>query len=132
MFERRDLVTRFRAFQHRGTECYASIVRDRRNVKPADRRLSRNLHVHFAIQRYAAGEADIRTARGRNCRSRYVRSDDLKLLLAAGRDVGEPLVQRLSTNTARSQKVFEFFGKDPLLPRSKVRWRRIGPGSADF
>jgi hypothetical protein len=46
--------------------------------------------------------------------------DDLKLLLAAGRNVRETLVRRLPANPARPQKVVKLFGKNPLLSRRKI------------
>ena len=157
MRQRRDLVTRFRAFKHRRSECDASVMRYWRNVKPGDGWFSRNFHVHFAVQGHPAGKADVGTARGLDCRPRHMRSNDLKLFLAAGCDVREALVHgcprtRRGPNRSsifsvkiRSCRVEKSLVKISLSRKRLSRLRRvhnsfrpdskrrrIDPGNADF
>jgi len=75
-------MTRFCAFKHRSSECFAGVVRHRRNIKSANGGLSRDFHIHLAIQGDPAGKAAV----------------------AAGRNVRETMVQRLPANPARPHK----------------------------
>jgi len=99
-----------------------AFVRYRRYIEPADRRLRRDLHVHLAVQRDAAGKADIGAAGLRDGGTNHLGGDDLELLLAAGGDIGKALVERLPANAARPEDVLELLGKDPFLPRPRNRW----------
>lgn len=50
----------------------------------------------------------------------HLGDDDLKLLLAACRDVADTLVDRLSRQATRAKDFLQELGEDPLLPRREV------------
>jgi hypothetical protein len=120
MRERRYAMAVLRAFHHGSAKRDSGIVWHRRNVKSANRRLGRDLHVHLAIQRDAAGEANIGTAGRRDRGSYHLRGDDFELLLAAGGDIGEARVQRLPAKPANAEDILHFLGENSFLSRREI------------